>query len=387
MRLATAVALIAIVSDASAQQSASKLLNDLKSKRETLSGIHQEFESTQTFTSTHGTQTSRRQIIDLSGKNWRERSVSGAGNRVRIFDGNDLFMIEDEDDEYIRVKRKDKDKENDPEPAPYGTFDLDWAKAKELGRQPCGFATVDHTCIVFDVPVKGWAHIGRGSHITRMTGGVSRFAVDSENGLLIQSNTQETIDDERGGYRQERTFILKGMRYGKASDRALFALPTSGMREVKEFTKWNAGRIRKQLAGKPAPELEVTDIKGKPVSLSALKGKTVLLDFWTTWCPPCLADAPVLDDLYRRYADKNLMIVGMSVDEDRETVEHFLQKHAHNFPVVLTTENEMPRAYQLGLFPTYIVIDPNGTVNTAFDGDQGFGELRKHLAKAGTETH
>jgi hypothetical protein len=115
MRIATAVAVIAIVSDASAQQSASKLLNDLKSKRETLSGLHQEFESTQTFTSTHGTQTSRRQIIiDLSGKDWRERSVSGAGNRVRIFDGNDLFMIEDEDDEYIRVKRKDKDKENDP---------------------------------------------------------------------------------------------------------------------------------------------------------------------------------------------------------------------------------------------------------------------------------
>jgi thiol-disulfide isomerase/thioredoxin len=114
-----------------------------------------------------------------------------------------------------------------------------------------------------------------------------------------------------------------------------------------------------------------------------LKGKTVLLDFWTTWCPPCLADAPVLDDLYRKYADKNLMILGISVNEDRETVENFLQKHGHNFPVILATENEMPRAYQIGEFPTYSVIDPNGAVNTAFDGDQGFGELRKHLAKPG----
>ena len=69
------------------------------------------------------------------------------------------------------------------------------------------------------------------------------------------------------------------MWYGKASDTALFTLATTGMREVKEFTKWNAGQIRKQLAGKPAPELEVTDIKGNQVSLSALKGKTVLLDF------------------------------------------------------------------------------------------------------------
>ena len=228
--------------------------------------------------------------------------------------------------------------------------------------------------------------MGQGRHMTRMTGGVSRLAIDSENGLLIQSNTQEMIDDERGGYRLDRTFLLKGLRYGKAADSALFALPI-GMREVKEFTEWNAGRIRKQLAGKPAPELEIIDIKGKPVSLSALKGKTVLLDFWTTWCPPCLADAPVLDDLYRKYADKNLMILGISVNEDRETVENFLQKHGHNFPVILATENEMPRAYQIGEFPTYIVIDPNGAVNTAFDGDQGFGELRKHLAKAGMETH
>src|SRR5947207_8393147 len=183
MHVCAAVAFMAIVSNTSAEQSAGKLLNDLKSKRETLSGLHQEFESSQTFRSTHGTQTSHRQIIiDVSGKKWRERSVSGAGNRVRIFDGNDLFVMEDEDGEYVRVKRKDKDKEKDPESAPYGSFDLDWAKAKEVGRQSCGFATVDHTCIVFEVPVKGWVHMGQGTtHMARMTGGVSRLAIDAEN--------------------------------------------------------------------------------------------------------------------------------------------------------------------------------------------------------------
>lgn len=335
-----AVAFIAIVSSGSAQGPPSKLWNDLRAKREALPGVHQEFQSTQTFTTTHQTQSSHRQIIiDLAGNKWRERSVSGTGDGFRIFDGTDLFRFEDDNDEYIRVKRKDK--ESDPEPAPYGSIDLDWGKAKELGRQPCGFSKDDHICIVFDAPVKGWARIGQGTHITRMTGGVTRLAVDSETGLIIQSNTDESVDRYRGAYQRNLTFVLKGMRYGKASDPALFALPATGMREVKEFTKWDARRIRKQLTGKPAPELEVTDMKGNAVSLSALKGKTVLLDFWTTWCPPCLADAPVLDDLYRRYADKNLMILAMSVDEDRETVENFLQKHAHNFPVILTTENEM----------------------------------------------
>ena len=121
------------------------------------------------------------------------------------------------------------------------------------------------------------------------------------------------------------------------------------------------------------------------MALSAFKGKTVLLDFWTTWCPPCRADAPALDKLYRKYREQDLMIVGISVSEERAIVEKFLKEHPHSFPVVLTSENEMPRAYQIGVFPTYIVIDRDGTVASAVQGDQGFGELRKLLKKAGLE--
>jgi thiol-disulfide isomerase/thioredoxin len=106
--------------------------------------------------------------------------------------------------------------------------------------------------------------------------------------------------------------------------------------------------------------LAVTDIRGNSITLSALRGKTVLLDFWTTWRPPCRADAPALDKLYRKYGSQNLAIIGISVSEDREVVEHFLKEHPHDFPVVLTTENEMPRPYQIGAFPTYIVIDRDG---------------------------
>jgi len=79
------------------------------------------------------------------------------------------------------------------------------------------------------------------------------------------------------------------------------------------------------------------------------------------------------------------MIVAISVSEEREIVEQFLKKHPHSFPVVLTSENEMPRPYQIGIFPTYMVIAPDGTLATAVEGDQGFGDLRKFLEKAGME--
>jgi thiol-disulfide isomerase/thioredoxin len=131
--------------------------------------------------------------------------------------------------------------------------------------------------------------------------------------------------------------------------------------------------------------MDVKDIQGKSVSLSAFKGKTVLLDFWTTWYPPCRADAPWLNKLYAKYKDNDLMIIGVPVSEEHSIVEKFLKEHPHGFPVVLTSENEMPRPYQIGVFPTYIMTEKDGTVASAVEGDQGFSELRKLLRKAGME--
>jgi thiol-disulfide isomerase/thioredoxin len=347
-----------------------------------LPGLHQEFEVTQSYRTQHGNQESHRKIVlDLSQNRWRERMVSGSADRIRIFDGQDLFLMESEGDEYVRTKRQKK--EDDPEPGPYGAFQLDWGKGKELERRPCGFSGSDHTCVILDVPVKGWMRTGMGSEITRMSEGTTRLAVDTETGMLVQLNTRALIENSRSDYQLTVMYSLTRMSYGSALDASLFKLPESGVHEVKELARWNAARIKKQLVGKPAPELVVTDIQGNSISLEQLKGKTVLLDFWTTWCPPCLADAPSLEKLYSKYGGKNLMIVSISMNEEREVVEQFLKKHTRSFPVVLTTENELPRPYQIGEFPTYMVIAPDGTLTTAVEGDQGFGDLRKFLQKAG----
>ena len=77
--------------------------------------------------------------------------------------------------------------------------------------------------------------------------------------------------------------------------------------------------------------------------------------------------------------------MGISVNEERSIVEKFLQVNPHTFPIVLTAENEIPDAYEAARIPTYIVIDRDGTVAAAEQGDQGFGALRKLLTKAGLE--
>jgi thiol-disulfide isomerase/thioredoxin len=218
-----------------------------------------------------------------------------------------------------------------------------------------------------------------------MLGGTKRFVMDTETGLLLVSRAVSTIDNQRGGYQTEVVYAAKRLSVGGPADASVFQPPIADMKEVKELSRWNAARMKKQLIGKPAPELAVNDLQGEPVALASFKGKTVLLDFWATWCPPCRADGPALDKLYKKYGQQELMILGISVSEDRAIVEKFLGEHPHTFPVVLTTENEMPRPYQIGIFPTYIVIDKDGNVTAAVEGDKGFSDLQGLLKKAGLE--
>jgi thiol-disulfide isomerase/thioredoxin len=362
----------------------SELGTYLKAQRDKLKGFHQEFEYTRTYRTASGSRSAKQQLIlDVSGAEWRERFVGGSGNHITIFNGAEFLSAEEGSDEYRRTKSSAKG--DDPEPLPYGLGDPDWPKAKEVRRQPCGFEKNDRECVVVDVPLKQKVRANSASTFTKMLEGTSRIEFDTVTGLLLSSQTVQLFERERGSYESHITYLAKAMRYGSPADASLFQLPPEATREVKEFSRWNAARIKKQLVGQVAPELAVTDIDGKPVMLSAFQGKTVLLDFWTTWCPPCRADAPALDRLQRKYGGKELVIIGISVSEDREIVKKFLEEHHHDFPIVLTSENEMPRPYQIALFPTYIVIDADGSVSAAVEGDKGFPELQKLLKKAGVE--
>jgi thiol-disulfide isomerase/thioredoxin len=370
---------------AAAEIPAGTLWVDLGMKRGMLPGVHQEFDVSQTLkTARGGTQGSKRQIvIDMSQGRWRESSVSGSGNRIRIFDGKDLFLTEEGGTEFVRTKRRAKDEE--PAPGAYHAGDADWSKAIELERRPCGLPGRDDQCVLLQAPLKPWRHVGTNT-VTQMIQGSKRVVIDLKTGLLLASRTAQSIDNQRGGYQSETTYTVKSMNDAAPADASLFQLPSVELREVKELSPWNAARIRKQLAGKPAPELTVTDIQGNSAALSDLKGKVVLLDFWTTWCPPCRADSPSLEKLYRKYGAHDLAILSISVSEDRAIVEKFLKEHPRDYPTVLTTENEMPRPYQIGAFPTYIVIDRDGTVASAVEGDRGFSDLQKLLKKAGIES-
>ncbi|HME10076.1 MAG TPA: TlpA disulfide reductase family protein [Bryobacteraceae bacterium] len=385
MRFLTLLLIFLPYLSAASESTAGRLWADLAAKREALPGFHQEFEVSRTSKSAQGDPRSskRRVVLDASKGQWRETSISGSGDEITIFDGRDLVSMEEGGDEYVKTKRKAKD--DDPLPSPYRLNDPDWKKATEVSRQSCGLSGATHQCVLLEAPLKPWTH-GDPGNSSKLLQGTVRALVDLETGLLISSRTLQVIENSRNGaYQTDTSCGLKRMSYGAAPDAALFTLPKD-LREVKELSRWSPEKIKKQLAGKPAPELAVVDLQGNPLTLADFKGKTVLLDFWTTWCGPCRADGPAIEKLYKKYGGKELMIVGISVSEERGVVEKFLKEHPHSYPIALTTENDIPRAYQVSAFPTYMIIAQDGTFSAAVEGDQGFGELRKLLKKAGLDT-
>lgn len=115
-----------------------------------------------------------------------------------------------------------------------------------------------------------------------------------------------------------------------------------------------------------APDFSVPDLSGKEVALSSLKGKVVLLNFWATWCPPCRAEMPAMENVYRELGDEEFDIVAISTRDARETrskVVDYIAESGYTFPVLFDqTGTAVPPFYRTGSIPTSYIIDKEGKV-------------------------
>ncbi|MEO1999763.1 MAG: TlpA disulfide reductase family protein [Planctomycetaceae bacterium] len=131
---------------------------------------------------------------------------------------------------------------------------------------------------------------------------------------------------------------------------------------------------------RPASAISLTSLDGQAVEVSQFAGKVLLVDFWATNCPPCLAEFPRLKRLYRDYHPKGLEVIGISLDSSRQAVEDFQEKWQLPWPIALQGESRNgPRLrYRVETIPSMFLSDRSGKV-TAFDLN---GEmLRRAVAK------
>lgn len=128
-----------------------------------------------------------------------------------------------------------------------------------------------------------------------------------------------------------------------------------------------------------APEFAAEGLDGKTVSLSELRGKVVMLDFWSSWCPPCRREAPALAEVYREYEGRDIEFIGVAIWDDREDVGRHVKEFDLTYPNLLDDKGKIAIDYGVAGIPEKFFIDTEGILVQRFVGPIKTEALRAAL--------
>jgi peroxiredoxin len=118
--------------------------------------------------------------------------------------------------------------------------------------------------------------------------------------------------------------------------------------------------------GRPAPDFSAEVISGgdpgNRMRLSTLRGKAVVLDFWASWCAPCRQQMPVVEQMTRRFTDKDLVVIGINTSDSRSDAMEFLQSSPPVYPSLFDDGGFIGKAYDVKTLPQVIVVDREGVI-------------------------
>ncbi len=130
-----------------------------------------------------------------------------------------------------------------------------------------------------------------------------------------------------------------------------------------------AGQDRGPLsAGSVPPAFELIDLEGNVQQLADYKGKSVVVNFWGTFCPPCVKEMPEFERQFQKWKDEGLVILAINLSEDTLTVNNFVRRFELNYPILRDVGRKTERSYGLKSYPTTFFIKPDGTISEIMVG-------------------
>jgi peroxiredoxin len=143
---------------------------------------------------------------------------------------------------------------------------------------------------------------------------------------------------------------------------------------------WGAvGAAGRPLPGETAPKFTVSDLDGKSLALSDLRGRVVVVNFWATWCPTCAGELSDFQALWQAYQARDVVFVGIAMQEEEMDVRELASLVGVSFPLALDQGNRISSAYGVTGVPETFVIDPEGRVAYFHIGSVEMDELRENL--------
>ncbi len=137
------------------------------------------------------------------------------------------------------------------------------------------------------------------------------------------------------------------------------------------------------VTGAPAPDFTLNDLASKPVTLSSFKGRIVLINFWATWCGPCLIEMPAIQKRYEAFQDQGFVVLGVDADEPISDVETFVHTLNLTFPVLLDPGATVNDLYRVRGLPTTYIVDRDGVISRLHIGSMTEDQLDGYLSKLG----
>jgi peroxiredoxin len=176
--------------------------------------------------------------------------------------------------------------------------------------------------------------------------------------------------------------IFAGLAAGIGLGVLILAVLQSGGWFGVDLPEISGAAIQSPAIGKQAPDFTLETADGRTLRLSEQRGKPVLINFWATWCGPCVIEMPNIQEYYEKYPGQ-FEVLAVNADEPEREVQDFAESMNLTFPLLLDPGNKVNSLYRLRGYPTTFILDAEGVVQIQHIGSLSEKQLEEYLSKVG----